>query len=56
MPTFLQLLWATLRSPLRNQTDIALENLALRQQLAAYQRTQPRPRLTRGDRLFVTLR
>lgn len=31
---------------------LALENLALRQQLAIYQRTTPHPRLRRSDRLF----
>ena len=32
--------------------QLALENLALRQQLAAYKRTVTRPRLRRTDRLF----
>ena len=32
--------------------QLALENLALRQQLAVYKRTVPRPRLRRTDRLF----
>jgi putative transposase len=32
--------------------QLALENLALRQQLAVYQRTAPRPRLHTMDRLF----
>jgi len=32
--------------------QLALENLALRQQLAVYKRTVNRPRLRRGDRLF----
>ena len=32
--------------------QLALENLALRQQLAVYQRTVTRPRLRRTDRLF----
>jgi len=32
--------------------DIALENLALRQQLAVFKRKCPRPRLRRTDRLF----
>src|SRR6516165_12769835 len=31
---------------------LALENLALRQQLAVYKRTASRPRLHRSDRLF----
>jgi hypothetical protein len=32
--------------------QLALENLALRHQLAVYKRTGPRPRLRRTDRLF----
>ena len=32
--------------------QLALENLALRQQLAVYRRTVARPRLRRTDRLF----
>src|SRR5579862_3890947 len=32
--------------------DIALENLALRQQLAVFKRKCPRPRLRRRDRFF----
>jgi len=32
--------------------QLALENLALRQQLAVYKRTAPRPRLHTMDRLF----
>src|SRR5262245_30773600 len=34
--------------------ELALENLALRQQLAVYKRRLPRPRLRRTDRLFWT--
>jgi putative transposase len=34
--------------------QLALENLALRQQLAAYKRTAPRPKLHTTDRLFWT--
>jgi len=32
--------------------QLALENLALRQQLAVYKRTASRPRLRRSERLF----
>jgi hypothetical protein len=32
--------------------QLALENLALRQQLAVYKRTATRPKLRRTDRLF----
>src|SRR5438128_4509385 len=35
-----------------NLRDIALENLALRQQLAVFKRKCPRPRLGRTDRFF----
>jgi hypothetical protein len=35
--------------------QLALENLALRQQLAVYQRTAPRPRLRPTDRLVWVL-
>jgi putative transposase len=34
---------------------VALENLALRQQLAAFKRAVKRPQLRRGDRLFWIL-
>jgi hypothetical protein len=36
---------------LRGHRELVLENLALRQQLAALKRTTKRPRLQRGDRL-----
>ena|SRR5258708_185328 len=42
------LLWRFFHS----RRDLLLENLALRQQLLAVQRRNPRPRLTRLDRLF----
>jgi putative transposase len=45
-------LLATLRSALRSRAELALENLALRQQLATLRRTAPRPRLRRLDRAF----
>ena len=48
---FLSLLGA-LRSALRTHADIALENLALRQQLANFRRTSGRPRLRASDRAF----
>ena len=34
------------------RTHLALENLALRHQLAVYKRPLPRPRLRKTDRLF----
>jgi hypothetical protein len=48
---FLSLIGA-LRSALRTQANLALENLALRQQLANLRRTSGRPRLRRIDRAF----
>jgi hypothetical protein len=45
-------LLATARSSLNSQRELALENLALRQQLAILQRKTQRPRLTRADRAF----
>ncbi len=42
----------TLRSCTRNHRDLALENLALRQQLAILKIRRPRPRLRDSDRLF----
>jgi len=43
---------ATLISILKLRRDLALENLALRQQLAVYRRRHPRPQLRPRDRLF----
>jgi transposase InsO family protein len=48
---FLSLVGA-LRSTLRTRADLAIENLALRQQLANFQRTSGRPRLRKSDRAF----
>jgi putative transposase len=45
-------LLCTLRSAFRTHTDLALENLALRQQLAALHRRAPRVRLRPADRAF----
>jgi putative transposase len=45
-------LLATLRSALRSRAELALENLALRQQLATLRRSAPRPRLRLVDRAF----
>jgi hypothetical protein len=39
----------------RTQRSLALENLALRHQLAVLQHTAPRPRLRTSDRLFWVL-
>ena len=46
-------LFASLRSALRTRTELALENLALRQQLASLHRSSPRPRLRLIDRAFL---
>jgi putative transposase len=45
----------TLRSAIRTRRELALENLALRQQLAVWKARQPRPRLTETDRIFWVL-
>lgn len=42
----------TIISALKSQKALAMENLALRQQLAILRRTMKRPRLTKIDRLF----
>jgi hypothetical protein len=46
---FLNLL-ATLRSGFRTRAELAIENLALRQQLATLRRSSPRPHLRLTDR------
>ncbi len=46
------LLVSFLKSGLKNQTELALENLALRQQLVILKRQRPHARLGRRDRLF----
>ena len=48
----LYVLVATARSSLRPQRELALENLALRQQLAIVQRKTKRPKLSNADRAF----
>ena len=48
----LYVLLATARSSLKPQRELALENLALRQQLAIVQRKTKRPKLTKADRAF----
>jgi putative transposase len=45
-------LTSTIISSLKSRHDLALENLALRQQLAVLNRERPRPRLTTGACLF----
>ena len=41
-----------LRAVFTSRRSLVLENLALRQQLAAYARTQKQPRINPGDRAF----
>ena len=48
----LSTLLGALRAALRTRTDLALENLALRQQLALLGRRSKRPRFGRLDRAF----
>src|SRR5882672_11443369 len=52
MIRWLGILIRTLRSAVRTHRELALENLALRQQLAVWKARQPRPRLTAMDRIF----
>ena len=51
----LGILFGTLRSSVRTHRELALENLALRQQLAVWKARQPRPRLMETDRIFWVL-
>jgi hypothetical protein len=46
------ILSGTVRSCLRTHRELALENLALRQQLAVWKARESRPRLTELDRIF----
>ncbi len=52
---WLAIIAGTLRSTLRRQRDLAVENLVLRQQLAIMKQRNPRPQLTDTDRLFWVL-
>jgi putative transposase len=52
MKSFLLLLTAFFTSHFKERRDLALENLALRQQLAILKRTQKRPAIGTKDRLF----
>ena len=55
MTKWLWILFGTLFSALKGRRDLALENLALRQQLAVYAQNNRRPRLTSADRTFWML-
>jgi putative transposase len=48
----LKSLWAFLRAVFGNARQLALENLALRQQLAIYESKRKKPKLRRCDRIF----
>src|SRR3989441_207011 len=52
MVRWLGILLRTFHSAVRTRRELALENLALRQQLAVWKARQPRPRLTEMDRMF----
>src|SRR5207249_5607368 len=52
MVRWLGILIGTLRATVRTHRELALENLALRQQLAVWKVRRPRPRLTAMDRIF----
>jgi transposase InsO family protein len=57
MLRLLRLLLALSTQSLRSRSDLLLENLALRQQLAVLKKRHPQPRLAPADRLFwVVLR
>ena len=44
--------WIFLRTLCVDAANVSLENIALRQQLAVLQRSVPRPKVCRRDRLF----
>lgn len=52
---WLRILTGTLRSLVKRHRDLALENLALRQQLAVLKHAHPRPQLSDADRVFGVL-
>jgi hypothetical protein len=52
MVRWLGILFGALASFARTHRELAMENLALRQQLAVWKARQPRPRLAETDRIF----
>ncbi len=50
-----RIVWLCIRWLLRDRTELAAENLALRQQLAVLQHKSKRPRLRKRDRIFWAL-
>ena len=55
MLQLMQMLLTIVQALFANKAALAMENLALRQQLAVYKRKQPRPPLTDLDRAFWTV-
>jgi putative transposase len=55
MLKWLGILIGTLQSVFSSRGDLALENLALRQQVAVLKQAHPRPKLGNGDRFFWLL-
>ncbi len=55
MLSWILVLLGTVRTSLKSRNQLALENLALRQQLAMLHQSVTRPRVTFGDRLFWIL-
>jgi transposase InsO family protein len=51
----IQVIYLLIRALLKPQLSLAAENLALRQQLATYYHSRPRPKLRKCDRLFWVL-
>ena len=49
---WIRILSLFIRGILRDRTELAAENLALRQQLVILQQKPKRPRLRKGDRIF----
>ena len=49
---WIQIIDVFLRALLRDRTELAAENLALRQQLAVLEHKSKRPRLRKRDRIF----
>jgi putative transposase len=55
MLSWILVLFGTARASVKSRSQLALENLALRQQLAMFRYSVKRPRATFGDRLFWIL-
>jgi len=49
---WIQLIFIVVRSFVRDQTELASDNLTLRQQLAVLQRQSKRPKLKKRDHIF----